>query len=311
MSYLLIAVGIVLLYLGGEWLVEGAVRLARQLGLTPLVIGATVVAFATSAPELAATITAALQGSSALALGNAFGSNIANLGLILGLTALLAPVVAQRHFLRRELLFMMLATVIVYPLIFGSVFTLQIGLGVPGGVVLLALLVTFLVVVVRDPESKDTWEADPVAPWPSWRIWLALLAGLAGLVIGARALVTGAVDIAASFGVSERVIGLSLVALGTSLPELATSLAAARKKQTDIVLGNVVGSNIFNLLCILGITAMVRPIAVESGAVLDYWIMLIISVVAASALVAGRRIGRGPGIVLLASYVGYMVWLFV
>lgn len=311
LSIVLVIVGIGFLYWGGEVLVEHSIHLAKGLGVSSVVIGLTVVAFATSAPELAATLTAAFSGSPDLAVGNAFGSNVANLGLILAIASLVMPLDVTARFLRREMAFMMLATIVVFP------FMLDLRLERWEGGVLFLLLVAFLRTLIRS--SKHHPEAIPVTEpidgeitTPMGRSIAWVVFGVLLLVGGAKLMVEGATEIAADLGVPERVIGLTLVALGTSLPELAASVAAARRREGGLVLGNVIGSNIFNLLCILGLTSMAHPIAVPAASMgLDYWFMFGISALTLLFLAMGKRLSRWEGIVLLITYVGYSVYLYL
>lgn len=311
MDFLLVALGIVLLYLGGEGLVSGSSALARALGMTPLVIGLTVVAFGTSAPELAATLTAALEGSPDVAFGNVIGSNIANIGLILGISALVFPVAARAYFLRREMPFMI------------GTSALMLWLVADGWVsrweasVLLALLGGYLWVLLRhqtEEEARVAWEFAQEYGNGEARVLtssIKTVVGIVLLVLGAKALITGAVSIARSAGIDERVIGLTLVALGTSLPELASAVVAAAKREGDILLGNVVGSNIFNVLAIFGTTSMVAPMDVKIvGAWSDLGVMMAFSVVLWPMLFSRHHLDRWEGAVLLAGFVGYVGWLF-
>lgn len=303
----LVLAGITLLYFGGEVLVASSIRLARSFGISRIVIGLTVVAFATSSPELAATLTAAFRGSPDIAVGNVLGSNIANLGLILGIAAVLFPLHTHIGFIRREVGFMIFATALVYPLMWTGHY-----LGRLEGLLLVALLVAVLYVLVRDPESQQVVDdlPDDIA-WPAWVSSLGVLGGIALLVGGAQALISGASEIAFAFGVPERVIGLTMVALGTSLPELAATLVAARRHESDLVLGNVIGSNIFNLLCVLGLTAMIHPIAVVPQALgQDFWVVLGISVLTLVMLVSGKKVVRWEGVVLLTIYASYTAFLY-
>ena len=306
MSVVLVVVGLVGLYLGGELLVRNASALARTLGISPMVIGLTVVAFGTSAPELAATLVAALRGAPELALANVVGSNVANVGLILGLTALAYPLVASWSFLRREVPWMLAATVLAMPLLYDG------RLGRLEGLVLWAALVVFLVAAMRSggplvPGPRPAGER----PGRAWRTVLGVAAGVAVLAYGAQALVAGATALAQAWGVPERVIGLTLVAIGTSLPELASSLVAALRRETDIILGNIVGSNLFNLLAVLGTAAIVHPIAVPpAGLRVDLWIMLAFALAIVPLLLLGRRLGRRDGALLLVAYLAYVGWLF-
>ncbi len=331
----LVVLGIALLYFGGDLLVDNAGALARSWGISSLVIGLTVVAFGTSAPELAASITAALSGSPELALGNVIGSNIANIALILALTALIYPLKTQKPFLRRELP-VMIAAAALLPLLL-----LDGRLGRLDGGLFIVFLGGYLWTLLRrqtpaetqlpgqaaenlkseNPEPKNSeaknletenLEAENPALKSPWRGVLGMIAGLVLLVFGAQSLVNGATSLARGFGLSELVIGLTLVAVGTSLPELATAAAAALRREPDIALGNIVGSNIFNILFILGTTALLQPISVSYPTVaLNLWLMLGLSLLLLPLLRTGMRLGRREGGVLLALYLGYVAYLYL
>lgn len=250
---LLVAGGLFALLVGGEGLVRGAVIVARRAGLSPLVIGITLVGFGTSAPELMTSLTAVLNGFSGIALGNVVGSNIANIFLILGLTALVAPVTAH-VFLGRDGWMLMGSSLLCAAFMFSG----QVGF--TAGLISIVLLAAYLGATLYSGGETEV-VAEGALP-PLWQGGLYFLAGLIGIILGADWLVMGASDIARVFGVSDAVIGLTIVAIGTSLPELATSVVAARKGQGQLAVGNVIGSGIFNVLAILGITAMVRPLDV-------------------------------------------------
>jgi cation:H+ antiporter len=306
-SVLYVVVGIVLLFFGGDRLVRGAVSLAARLRVRPMIVGLTVVAFGTSAPELAASITAALAGTPELAVGNVIGSNVANVGLILGLTALLWPLSADGRFIRVEVPIMLGITVLALPLLGNG------QLARWEGFVLLAALAAFLLYAARSgssltEEASEALEADP-AP-----LWVALAVTAAGgllLWLGARLLVLGAVDVAAALGVPDRVIGLTMVAIGTSLPELASSVVAALKRQSDIVLGNIVGSNIFNLLAVLGATAAIHPIGFDAVAArVDLVAMTLFSAAVVPLMWRNDRLGRTGGTMLLLAYAMFVTALF-
>jgi len=308
-NVVLVVVGLLGLYLGGELLVRGASSLARALGIAPMVIGLTVVAFGTSAPELAATLVAALRGAPELAIANVVGSNVANIGLILGLTALAYPLATSASFLRREVPWMLAATLLAMPLLFDG------RLGRVEGLLLWLALAVFLAAAFRSgglAEVVDDGVSDAAGERRPWRDALGVAAGVAILAFGAHALVTGATALALIWGVPERVIGLTLVALGTSLPELASSLVAALRRETDIILGNVIGSNLFNLLAVLGTAAVVHPIEVPvAGLRLDLVIMLGFALAVVPLMLLGRRLGRRDGALLLAAYLTYVVWLYL
>lgn len=311
MEYLFLTLGVALLYLGGEGLVRGAVELSSRWGVKPMVVGLTVVAFGTSAPELFASLLAALQGTTDLAIGNVVGSNIANIGLILGVTALIAPIGTHARFLRREVPFMLgVALVLLLPVFMG-------GISRWASAVLLGGVVLYLSILLRGGEEADVeeefsreysghQEASSVKPW------LMLAAGLLLLTGGARLLVMAATDIAHTLGVAELTIGLTVIALGTSLPELFASIVAALRREPDIALGNVVGSNILNVLFVLGATALVRPIPIasDSGILWDVLVMLTLSVLLVPFLLTGLRLGRREAVLLLLGYFGYLFYLF-
>lgn len=312
MDVIWILAGIALLYGGGQFLVNGASALARAWGLGPMVIGLTVVAFGTSAPELAASLAATLDGAPEIAAGNVVGSNIANVGLILGITALVRPLRSEARFLRREM-----------PIMVGAVLLLALlfadgRLGRLDGAVFLAALAVYLIVLFRGEEVPATHDAFarglPVARQPArvGRSGARTLAGLALLVAGAQALVAGATSLARTAGVPELLIGLSVVAVGTSLPELAASVAAASKRAPEIALGNVVGSNVFNVLGILGVTALVRPIEVPFDVLaLDMGVMTAVSVALWVFLATGLRLGRREAGLLLAFYAAFIAYRFL
>lgn len=312
MNVLLLLVGTALLATGGEVLVRGALAGARRLGVSPLLIGLVVVGFGTSTPELVVSVDAALRASPDIAVGNVVGSNVANVLLILGVCAVIAPLTARALAVRRDALAVVAASVLLIGLAHGRV------LGRLDAVILLAALVAYVVwayvserhVVQRDGAATIPRPTDGVTgvSSPLW-ISLQLGLGLAALIGGARMLVAGAVGVAAAIGVPEAVVGLSVVAVGTSLPELAVSIVATMRRHTDIAVGNVLGSNVFNVLGILGVSALSQPLAIAARIVqFDLWVMLAAAMLTTVLLLTGRRLSRREGGVLLLAYVAY-VWL--
>lgn len=309
MNTLYIIGGILLLYVGGELLVNGAVKLARSLGVRQLVIGLTVVAFGTSSPELAASLVAAFKGVHDVVLGNVVGSNILNIGLILGISAILRPLVTDTLFLRRELPFM-IGT--------GALLILLIPNGIISrieGLLLFSLLGVYLTVLYRERKGEDDWQSsdkevseEKSPPLPSI---VKIIVGTALLTVGASGLVTGAIAIAESMGVSERIIGLTIVAFGTSLPELASCIVACVRRHTNLILGSLVGSSIFNVLAILGFTSLAKPIAINAPAVVtaDLWMMTGFGTVVLLLMMRGRRLVRWEGGFLLGLYILYFIYL--
>lgn len=309
----LVATGLVLLFVGGEGLVRGAVAIAERFGISKLLIGLVIVGFGTSTPELLVSVNAALDGAPEIALGNVVGSNIANILLIIGIAAAIAPVAGWDRGALREAFIATLVALATLGLVQADVISrLQ-------GSVMLVVLSAYLVSTYwlerRNRQSQTfAHEAEAFEDIPMVRPWQAplfVVAGIAALVFGADLLVQGAVSIAQSFGVSDAVIGLSLVAIGTSLPELATAVVAAVKRQSDVVLGNVIGSNIFNILAILGITVVIQPMDVAARfREIDVPIMVAASVLLLGLLFAARSIGRIWGLLMLSAYGAYMVFLF-
>ena len=310
--YGMVALGLVLLLIGGEALVRAAVALADRLGVSRLVIGLTVVAFGTSAPELLVCVQAALEDAPGIAIGNVVGSNIANVLLVVGLPALIAPFLCEKGVMRREGLVMVGATALV------MILAWQDGVRFWPGLLLLLLLFAFLFNAYRQARrdgveslGDEVEELGEGVPGNPLIILLMMAVGVAGLVAGSHLLVEGARDIARTAGVSEEVIGVTLVALGTSLPELATSTVAAFRRHGDVAIGNVLGSNIFNILGILGITAMVSHIPVPAQMLsFDLWVMLGSALILFPFAWARIPIGRVAGLVFLLAYAGYVIAQF-
>jgi len=301
LTIILFLAGLAGLVLGGEFLIRGAVGIAQRFHVPPLVIGLTIVGFGTSTPELLVSLQAALAGAPALAIGNVVGSNIANILLILGLSALIVPVMLDFPALRREFVFMIGSTILLWVMLGGGQVTRTEGL------ILVAGLGGYLWMSLR---GKRQVPETPVDTRPFWQSALMALLGLAVLMAGAKALVYSATEFARAFGISEAVIGLTIVAVGTSLPELATSILAALRKHPELAIGNILGSNIFNILCILGVTATVTPIPVDphfSG--FDIGLAMASALAFLALAVLPRRVGRLAGGGLLASYAGYLAFL--
>lgn len=317
MTVLFLIVGVAGLYFGAEWLVLGSARIALSLRITPLVIGLTVVAFGTSAPEMVTSSLAAWRGSTDLALGNVVGSNIANLALILGLSALIRAVPCGREIFKREVPLMLLASVLVYALAATGMVSRF------WGVALIAGLVGFTWITLRYARAEPVEttatevtdvggiELDPTAELHLGREIARTIVGISALVLGAKLLVDAAQILARQFGIPEFLIAVTMVALGTSLPELATSIVAVMRGEADVLVGNIVGSNVFNLLGGLGIAAAITPVEVSPAIVqFDLPVMLAITALATFALYTHGRIERWEGGVLLGSYVAYMAFLF-
>lgn len=308
----LMLVGFALLLLGGELLVRGGVGMALKLEVPKVIIGLTLVAFATSAPELIVSLIAAAQGKSDIALGNVIGSNIANVGLILGATALIFKMEAVQLTYRKDWIFLIVANVVLGAL-------LLLG-GIPrlGGLVLVALLIGYnfqKIRSARNSRKNSVGEEIDVAPMAVWKAVLLIFMGSAALYLGAKFFVAGIADMAIAFGWSERLISITLVAFGTSVPELAASIMAARKGESDIAIGNVIGSNIFNILSVLGITALIHPIKLIDEKLLqvDFLVSIVLTLVLIPlmGLFKSNRLDRKEGGMLLFLYVAYVSYLLI
>lgn len=314
LSFVMLVIGFVLLVWGADKFVEGASALARKMGVSPLLVGLTIVAFGTSMPELAVSVTAALRGANEIAVGNVVGSNIFNLLVVAGLSAVICPLVMDKMLLRRD-----------WPLsIFAAV--LLLAAIAPDHVIArwegAVLLIIFAVILSRQikaalndraqlaaAEAEAAEEAAEMTKSPVM-IWVNIVLGLACIVLGGQLAVNGATGIARMFGLSETLIGLTIVAIGTSLPELVTSIVAARKGQNEIAMGNVIGSNLFNILLILGVSAVITPIPVQATSITDCLFLIAISVVFYLPARKGK-LGRLPGTVMAAMYVAYTAYLIM
>jgi cation:H+ antiporter len=311
-SFFLFAAGLVLLVLGADLLVRGASRLSLSFGVSPLVVGLTVVALGTSAPELAVSVQSALAGQGDIAVGNVVGSNIFNVLFILGLSALITPLVVNLQIVRQEVPIMIGVSVLLWMLARDGLISFGNGL-------LLTILMAAYVIGLywqsrRAGPDAGADELPEGGPWldHTWVQLLLIAAGLALLVLGSRWLVGAAVEFAARLGISELVVGLTIVAAGTSLPEVATSVVAALKGQRDMAVGNVVGSNVFNILGVLGISSLVAPAGIPvqvSALSFDIPVMIAVAVACLPIMFSGMRIGRREGALLFGYYVAYTAWL--
>jgi cation:H+ antiporter len=310
MTFLLLIAGLVILVYGAELLVRGASALAASIGISPLVVGLTVVAFGTSTPEMAVSVLSAWQGQAGIALGNVVGSNICNVLLILGLSAVVAPLVVSRQVVWLEVPIMIGTSILL------TLFSLDGTIARWEGLLLFTAVIGYTVWTVRRSRRELRNQAEPTAAVPAassrTRQLLEILAGLALLILGSRWLVDAAVAIAKTLGVSDLVIGLTVIAVGTSLPELATSVLASLRGERDIAVGNVVGSNIFNILAVLGLTTLVAPASLPvppAALTFDLPVMLAVAVACLPIFITGHLIARWEGLLFLGYYVAYVLFL--
>jgi cation:H+ antiporter len=318
-------IGLVMLYYGAEWLVKGSSSFARSLGISPIVIGLTVVAFGTSAPELVVSVISSIKGKSMIAVGNVVGSNICNIALVLGLSAVLQPLRCDRSVVKRDIPIMLGVSLYLLAISLNSTLGRVEGATLFGGVILYTFSNYYLAKKVPITASAGAeFAAEAVAAGMEEIEYVAsrfkqvvlIVVGIVGVVAGAEILINAAVKIMQVLGVSQKFIGLTIVAFGTSLPELATSVVAAMRKEMDISIGNLVGSNVFNILSVLGVASLVRPIPIpggfiESGLWIDYLVMLFTSFLPWLMMRRSSTVTRRDGAVLLLCYVGYLSYLVI
>jgi cation:H+ antiporter len=306
---ILIIIGLILLYFGAEWIVGGGASLAVKAGVTPLVVGLTVVAFGTSCPELVVSVDAAISHHGEISIGNIVGSNIFNIAFILGLSAMIRPLKVQLQLIRFDTPIMIAVSILFV------VFFLDKKISRPEALILFAGILAYTVAVVRMARREVKKNSDSGIPGETHAEYdlivciFFIIAGLTALVVGARVFVEGSIIVAQNFKISEAVIGLTIVAAGTSLPELATSVVAAAKKQADISIGNIVGSNIFNILCIVGIAGLISPIYAPGISAVDLGMMLITAMLLFPLMRTGFIISRIEGFILVLIYLGYLYYL--
>lgn len=303
----LLALGFVLLVKGADWFVEGASRVAEKFGIPQLVIGLTIVAIGTSLPEAAVSVSAALKGSAEITIGNIVGSNILNVLLILGITSAIRPIDVQKSTVRYEIPFV----VVVSALLMGIGYT-DHTVGRADGMILWALLICYLLyllVIAKKGGGQPEETGNEEKPMPVWKMLALIVLGGVMIVIGSDVAVDAATELARIFGMSERLIGLTIVAFGTSLPELVTSVTAALKGKADIAVGNIVGSNIFNILFVVGTSALITPVAYAADFLVDSIVCIASVVLLWLCVFKNKRLGRVGGVAMLLGYAGYFIYL--
>lgn len=314
MTYVLLIIGFILLIKGADYFVDGASSIAGALRIPTLIIGLTIVAFGTSAPELAVSITSALQGRNGIAVGNVVGSNLFNLLLVIGIAAMICPLKVQKSILVKDFPFTILASIAL--LVIGQDIMIQKidhnFLSRADGVILLLLFGIFMYYLVEIAlTSRQANEDELLDVMPLGKSIPLAIGGVVGIVMGGKIVVDAATTIAYAWGMSESLVGLTIIAVGTSLPELVTSIVAARKGQSDIALGNVIGSNVFNILLILGISSFIHPIEISGSVLFDMGIMLISTILVYVFAISKRTINKAEGSLLTLLYVAYMAFAII
>jgi len=307
---ILLLLGLILLFIGAEGLIRGSSALALRFGISPLVVGLTVVAFGTSSPELVVSINSSLEGNGGIALGNIIGSNICNIALILGTSALIKPLIVQAQVVKREIPIMIAVSILLFILSLNNEISRLEGLIFFAGIIVYIIISIYLSKKEKNSEVKKEFEKNITKQTRKlWKSVVFVIAGLGLLAVGAKIFVDGAVVAAERMGVSQVVIGLTIVAIGTSLPELITSVVAAFKNEADIAIGNIVGSNVFNILSILGVTAIINPVSTSDAGLIDFSLMLLTAILLLPLSWSGYKLSRWEGGFFFAGYVIYMLYL--
>jgi len=306
MMYVLLIVGFVLLIKGADFFVDGSSAAAKILKVPSLIIGMTVVSMGTSLPETSVSVSASLSGKNELAVSNAVGSNIFNLMVVCGICAVLCPLAISKETLKRD-----------FPISIAAA-GLLMGLGAWGtflghidGIFMLLLFVAFLVVMVLSARKARQETDEDYKAMPVWKLLIFIIGGIAAIAVGGKMVVEGASDIARTFGMSDNLIGMTIVAFGTSLPELVTSVVAARKNEIDMAVGNVVGSNIFNILFVLGAASAISPIAFSLNNIIDTAVLIVMSAIVMAFCMKKKKLSRLHGVLMLSMYAGYTVYIFM
>ena len=313
MEYLFLVLGFILLIKGADYFVDGASAIAKKLRIPTLIIGLTIVAFGTSAPEAAVSITSALQGQNGIAIGNVVGSNIFNLLIVVGIAAFICPLKVKKSIIVKEFPFTLLSSVVLLVLA-QDIFLKGSGENIldrADGILLLVFFGIFMYYLIELALTSRDEVEEEIGGMPLWKSITLSIGGMIAIVIGGKVVVDAATTIALQWGMSDRLVGLTIVAIGTSLPELVTSIIAARKGESDIALGNVIGSNIFNIFFVLGISASIHPIAITSSVVVDMIIMLIVTVVAYLFAASKMKINKIEGNILTVMYIAYMAFAII
>lgn len=306
MMYLVLILGFILLIKGADFFVDGSSAAAKMLKVPSLIIGLTVVSMGTSLPETSVSISAALSGNNELAVSNAVGSNIFNLMVVCGICAVICPLTINKETLKRDFPISIAAAGLLMGL--GA---MSMILGHIDGIVMLALFAVFLFLMVMSARKSRREAEEEYEIMPVWKLLLFIIGGIAAIAIGGKMVVDGASDIARTFGMSDNLIGMTIVAFGTSLPELVTSIVAARKNEVDMAVGNVVGSNIFNILFVLGIASAISPVAFSIQNIIDTAMLIIMTGIVMAFCFRKKQLERRHGIAMLAMYAGYSVYIFM
>lgn len=313
MSYIILIIGFILLIKGADIFVDGASNIAKKFGIPPIIVGLTIVSLGTSTPELAVSLIASLQGNNGITMGNIIGSNIFNILMVLGLTAIVMPILIKKSTMFKDYIVNIIVSILLLILTFGrTLLDKEPVLSRVSGIILLIGCIAYTVYLIKSAKggNKDNETSEEIKVLSSC---IKIIIGICGIIIGGNLVVNSATNIAYSFGLSDKLVGLTIVAIGTSLPELATSMIAAIKGQNDIAIGNVLGSNIFNILLILGISASINPIIISSALLVDILFLIGVSILLGIFMFTGKKgklsLGKLEGLILVLLYIGYMAYI--
>lgn len=317
MSYILLLIGFVLLIKGADIFVDGASAIAKKLGIPPVIVGLTIVSIGTSAPELAVSLISALEGNNDIAIGNVLGSNLFNSLMVLGVTAIVLPIVIVKKKVKSDFLINLFVTILLFILTFDGLFGSSTNrISRFDGLILVIICIAYMIFLVM--KAKKTNMPEPTEEEKNINVFIKILLiiiGAVGIVCGGQLVVNSSTKIATSLGMSEKLVGLTIVAMGTSLPELVTSVVAALKGENDIALGNVLGSNIFNMLLILGTSSLISPIVVESGLIIDFIYLIVVTIIMFVLIFVNnneqKKLGKIEGGLLVALYIGYTIYIIM
>lgn len=312
MSYIILIIGFILLIKGADIFVDGASNIAKKFGIPSIIVGLTIVSLGTSAPELAVSLIASLEGSNGITIGNVLGSNIFNTLIVLGLTSIIMPIIIKKSIIFKDYIVNVIVTIVLLILTFGrTLLNNEPGLTRVSGIILLIGCIGYTIYLIKS--AKDGNDNNGNEEINIFSSSIKIIIGIIGIILGGNLVVNSASDIAYSFGLSDKLVGLTIVAMGTSLPELVTSMIAAIKGENDIAIGNVLGSNIFNILLILGVSSTINPIVISSSLLVDIVFLIVISVILGIFMFKGKKeklsLGRVEGLILVLLYISYIAYI--
>ncbi|MBS5883271.1 calcium/sodium antiporter [Clostridium sp.] len=314
MSYLILIIGFILLIKGADIFVDGAAKIAKKFGIPSIIVGLTIVSLGTSAPELAVSLIASFEGNNGITIGNVLGSNIFNTLMVLGVTAIIMPIVIKKNLVIKDYIINIVVSIVLLVLTFGRVLlNKEAALTRISGIILLILCIIYTLYLIKSAKSRKEEDSEEEEDIKILSCIIKIILGIIGIIAGGNLVVSSASDIAYSFGLSDKLVGLTIVAVGTSLPELVTTMIASIKGENDIAIGNVLGSNIFNILLILGVSSSINAIPISSSLLIDILFLIVISIILGIFMFKGKKdklkLDKLEGLILVLLYIGYMIYI--